>query len=75
MASVCGLVFVAKGDSVITVVTDCPPKTGATSEAEGVDSIRFRFCSPLRSLSRVASDYSSGSVVCFGNSASSASFA
>ena len=63
------------GDSVITVVTDCPPETGATrSEAtEGVDSFRFRLS--LRSLSRVASDYSSGSVVCIGNSASFASFA
>ena len=34
----------------------------------------FSFCWPLRSLSRVASDYSSDSVVCLGSSASSASF-
>ena len=49
----------------------CPPETGWTrSEAtEGVDSFplsTFRLSTPLRSLSRVASDYSSESVVCFG---------
>ena len=55
-------------------LTNCPSETGGRARsAEGVDSSRF--CFSLRSLSRVASDYSSDSVVCFGNSASFASFA
>ena len=47
-------------------LTNCPPETGGTRSkaTEGVDSSRF--CFSLRSLSRVASDYSSDSVVCFG---------
>ncbi len=60
----------------ITAPADCPPETGGrrgsqfplrrwvkSVATEGVDSLRFRL--PLRPLSRVASDYSSGSVVCF----------
>ena len=27
----------------LAVVTDCPPETGGTSEAEGVDGFRFPF--------------------------------
>ena len=55
-------------------LTNCPSETGGRARsAEGVDSSRF--CFSLRSLSRVASDYSSDSVVCFGNSASFALFA
>ena len=49
----------------ITAPADCPPETGGTRSVatEGVDSLSFLF--PLRPLSCVASDYSSGSVVCF----------
>ena len=32
-----------RAGAVLTVVTDCPPETGATSEAEGVDSFPFTF--------------------------------
>ena len=28
----------------LAVVTDCPPETGGTSEAEGVDSFPFSVC-------------------------------
>ena len=31
----------ATGFSQMAVVTDCPPETGATSEAEGVDCFPF----------------------------------
>ena len=62
------------GESVTTENTapaNCPPETGATSEAEGVDKSLTAHCPslivlPLHSLSLVASDYSSGSAVCFG---------
>ena len=72
---------VSGGESVTTENTaqaDCPPETGVTrSEAtEGVDVflivlvyffILVLVCvKPLRSLSCVASDYSSDSVVCIG---------
>ena len=33
----------ATGFSQMAVVTDCPPETGATSEAEGVDCFPFPF--------------------------------
>ena len=69
--------YLSQGESLlqqnITAPADCPPETGGTSEAEGVDGLSFLF--PLRPLSCVASDYSSGSVVCFWDSAFFATFA
>ena len=42
------------GESVITVVTDCPPETGGTSEAEGVDGFRYPFVNgPLMARMRL----------------------
>ena len=58
------------GDSISQ--TDCPPETGATSEAEGVDKSLTAHCPSLivnrfaPAFSLVASDYSSGSAVYFG---------
>ena len=63
----CGVLApVSGGESVTTISTapaNCPPETGWTSEAEGVDYTFSIPPLPLRPLSRVASDYSSESVV------------
>ena len=75
----CGVLAPVSGGEkwviALAVVTNCPPETGWTSEAEGVDYTFSIPPLPLRPLSRVASDYSSDSVVCIGSSASFASFA
>ena len=60
--------FVVSGNSTIRIFL-------LRDGGGGVLVLRFPFYSPLRSLSRVASDYSSVSVVCLGSSASSAVFA
>ena len=54
------------GESVITVVTDCPPETGGTSEAEGVDGFRYPFVNgPLMARMRqIFTDCRQLSIIC-----------